>query len=578
MIPYIIYDIVLAHFVGWILLAACGKMFCLDERIWRIAMYKSIIPLKTPYGFYYYDCNLNDIVSVNEELFEYILGGREKITDESMEQYAKLRNEGYFKNGIIYNREINEEYIKNSLKNINKIILQITQECNFQCSYCVYSELSNNQRNHSKNKMSPEVAAQAIDFLMEHNVDGNIKIGFYGGEPLLNFKVIEFVVDYVNINYCDRDVHYNMTTNGSLLNNETMYFLYKNKFDLLISFDYSQDMHNRNRHFSINGADTYDIVLKNITTFLQKYPDAAHHIKINSVIEPQYFEKYQFNAALPIINHLEIINNIKDDEYSIDKNIITQNFIDTYKYDLFLELLNRIRFIEIESPSKIIDNEIRAYDNFERALKAEVSSNRFNTIHLGQCIPGTARLLVDIYGNLFPCEQLSETNDMFNIGDVYSGFEMSKIMGILNFNGVNTEECSNCWANKLCSQCIRHCTKGGKISQKNFERRCQNTRENSLRYLKKFIALYEIKNRYEDLCKKYSEDDIDSILVKAFNIDKNLLISDMRNDILTRDIFKFDEVDLAYLYIILSQRINKNFDISKKSFNTLRNIEEVIRL
>lgn len=86
-----------------------------------------------------------------------------------------------------------ESLYENSL---NTIILQVTQNCNLRCQYCVYSGSYIN-RVHNNKRMSVEVAKQAIDFLAKHSMNSKeISIGFYGGEPLLEFSLIQEIVDY----------------------------------------------------------------------------------------------------------------------------------------------------------------------------------------------------------------------------------------------------------------------------------------------------------------------------------------------------------------------------------------------
>ena len=60
------------------------------------------------------------------------------------------------------------------------------------CTYCY-------QHHKTPNKMTWEVAKKGLDFYFQHSVDSNfIGIGFYGGEPLLNFELVNRIVDYSN--------------------------------------------------------------------------------------------------------------------------------------------------------------------------------------------------------------------------------------------------------------------------------------------------------------------------------------------------------------------------------------------
>lgn len=67
----------------------------------------------------------------------------------------------------------------------------------------------------------------------------NYYLNFYGGEPLLAPELIRQAVsllDAENKNH-DRKANYSLTTNGSLLSDETIQFLVKHEFALELSFD-----------------------------------------------------------------------------------------------------------------------------------------------------------------------------------------------------------------------------------------------------------------------------------------------------------------------------------------------------
>ena len=60
---------------------------------------------------------------------------------------------------------------------------------------------------------------------MEHSSEiEDATIGFYGGEPLLEIDLIREVISYVEENYPERKVRYNLTTNLTLLTKEILDF------------------------------------------------------------------------------------------------------------------------------------------------------------------------------------------------------------------------------------------------------------------------------------------------------------------------------------------------------------------
>lgn len=94
------------------------------------------------------------------------------------------------------------------------LILKITNNCNLRCIYC-YRE-----NNSSKKDMEFKTAKNAIDYILKS--DDRLKIQFTGGEPLLNFKLIEKVVNYCNDQYPDKNISYAIQTNGTLLEEGTI--------------------------------------------------------------------------------------------------------------------------------------------------------------------------------------------------------------------------------------------------------------------------------------------------------------------------------------------------------------------
>lgn len=151
-------------------------------------------------------------------------------------------------------------------KNMRKITLVTTYDCNMKCLYCYETHKSNKY-------MDLETAKKVIDHEMARfSEDMEIKIEMIGGEPFLPlaFKVFEGVVKYVDEIYPNRNVGYIVTTNGTLVHGDIQEFLMKNssKIALSLSLDgrkRSNDM-NRPMKDKTSGFDKIDI------KFFQQYP------------------------------------------------------------------------------------------------------------------------------------------------------------------------------------------------------------------------------------------------------------------------------------------------------------------
>lgn len=166
-----------------------------------------VLPISTPLGYYIYETNRNEVISVSKEMFSYIqaiMGNNaseiSRTSDNVKTQYAELAGCGYFSPPRVEKVEHPATYhLKHYLaRNIEKFTLQITQNCNLRCKYCIYSEDSNlSQRSHSSNKMTFDIAKKALDFYWEHSRDSkSVMVGLYGGEPLLEYPLIVEIVKY----------------------------------------------------------------------------------------------------------------------------------------------------------------------------------------------------------------------------------------------------------------------------------------------------------------------------------------------------------------------------------------------
>lgn len=148
--------------------------------------------------------------------------------------------------------------------NLRQLILQVTQNCNLRCKYCVYSGSYVN-RTHTKKRMSFEIAKQAVDFYFAHNTNKDAGvISFYGGEPLLEMELIKKIVVYSEKLYEGKELRFNMTSNATLLTDEIADFLYEHNFNLTISLDGPEEVHNQSRVFADSKTGTFQCIIKNL--------------------------------------------------------------------------------------------------------------------------------------------------------------------------------------------------------------------------------------------------------------------------------------------------------------------------
>lgn len=149
--------------------------------------------------YYIFDVNRNRILPIDEITFKELKDKNLQDVEYQSTKIHSLMEHGY----LLTNRpeKIYHPYtdmVENLLdSDLPRICLQVTQGCNFRCDYCVYSDKYEN-RVHSSNVMKWETAKASLDFLIVHSSDTmSLDVGFYGGEPLLQYALIKKCMRYI---------------------------------------------------------------------------------------------------------------------------------------------------------------------------------------------------------------------------------------------------------------------------------------------------------------------------------------------------------------------------------------------
>ena len=107
--------------------------------------------------------------------------------------------------------QVTEEDIKYHLINLNQVVFEVTTACNLRCEYCIYSGMYAGFETLSSRFLPFHKVKLLLDYLIklwsEHKRPISSKpifIGFYGGEPLLNFPLVKQIVQYVEEHIMDK--------------------------------------------------------------------------------------------------------------------------------------------------------------------------------------------------------------------------------------------------------------------------------------------------------------------------------------------------------------------------------------
>lgn len=182
---------------------------------------------------------------------------------EHSELYEKLKSNYFLYDGsfeqFLDNAKTELRYGKSYLFSATSLhIFVVTNFCNAQCVYCQAQSGNIN----SCKMMTPDVAQKAVDIALQ-SPQKEISFEFQGGEPLSNFSVIKYIVEYSESKNTDKNIQYSVVTNLSLLNEEMIEFFKEHSISISTSLDGNRELHSQNRPLA-NGMNSYDVLIQKI--------------------------------------------------------------------------------------------------------------------------------------------------------------------------------------------------------------------------------------------------------------------------------------------------------------------------
>lgn len=364
--------------------------------------------------------------------------------------------------------------LNKSLKNIvecegiRSLILTVNDSCNMRCKYCYFSTKYKYTPNYSTNSMSWDIMKESVDYYININrramaSNPNIKfsIGFYGGEPLLNWENIKRTVEYCKKQYTDiyNEMVFPITTNGLLLDDKKINYMLENRFFISVSFDGNETEHDRNR-VDVDGKGTFKKVfntLKLLEKLYKEKEDNKNVLPYNILITydnktdliqlNNFFKKYQWlDQRILHINKVSTLNTTYYENQSDYNTRMTVYAMQEKLINLYKNIENRTKFIKI-------------YVEQMLSFVSNIGNYTVNPLK-GSCIPGQQRLHIDTEGRFHICEKM---NRMYPIGSLKDGLNILAQKNIIDkYIRCIEDTCENCNVSNLCSFCYSVLQNDGK--------------------------------------------------------------------------------------------------------------------
>ncbi len=396
-------------------------------------MYLSKI-IKTSSNMYIYDTLNNNFATINSE--EDILDDNKYADFLINNNFRDIKKSCEFDVKYPYSEdELNNMYTSK----IKSMTLALTEQCNLRCKYCGYMPKYIDDNYQLKN-MPKDVAFKAIDILMKNSHESELcHLGFYGGEPLLRLDLIKECIDYISNKYPFRKPSYNMVTNAVLLDDKVADFIIENDISINISFDGPKKYQNKYR-VDCNGNGSYEKVYQNIQAIYRKNPKFfKENVTYNVVM---------FNGASNDL--FESIDNLWKSDVNMIDLFPTEYFMNSRDKS---DEINKGEILDIRNYDFAYKNMLKGMKKYYNSFSGPACSNCI--LPGGFCIPGVRKDFVTTDGRIIVCEKVDESQEIFEIGDVYNGIDINKIKRLVDETLKSVEKCKYCWAAKFCKICFK---------------------------------------------------------------------------------------------------------------------------
>ena len=360
---------------------------------------------------------------------------KENYTEEEIkEAYADILE--LYDNKLLYSDDVYGDYSKTVVESpIKAMCLHISHDCNLRCKYCF---ASTGDFGKGRKLMPFEVGKAAIDFLLEKSVGReNLEVDFFGGEPLMNFDVVKQIVEYARSKEEEyhKNFRFTITTNGMLLDDDTIDYINKEMYNVVLSIDGRKEVNDRMR-VRVDGSGCYDRILPKFKKLVDGRGDKEYYVrgtytKYNLDFSEDVMHLYE--AGFDEISVEPVIES-PEEAYAITEEDLDQIYAE---YDKLVDRIGAIR----KSGKHI---------NFFHFM-IDLDQGPCVIKRLRGCGSGNEYVSITPDGDIYPCHQFVG-HDEYKMGNIEEGTFNNDIKK--EFAGCHVYSkpaCHECWARFYCS-------------------------------------------------------------------------------------------------------------------------------
>lgn len=288
---------------------------------------------------------------------------------------------------------------------LDRLVFEITGECNLSCSFCLTGDIVYRSCGCKKWESNNILLINDYISIIDQAKRFNLKqIDFLGGEPLIRWELLKEIIEYLD----DTGITIRLFTNGSLIDYEKVMFFKKHNVNLIIQILGFEN------HYNKLGIESNEY---------KKIKDAVKLVSDNSLNSIIYILVNRINE--------QDINKIK-----LEYEKIGFNYEEVYLY-----------------PS----NEYFSKLYLDKMLSPEIRSLKLNLFnyqlmeYVNCCL--NSQIYISCDGNIYPCMMLRKIIGNINNNELWEIFHKGEYKKFWEVKKHDLDTCKDCELSFKCFDC-----------------------------------------------------------------------------------------------------------------------------
>ncbi len=280
---------------------------------------------------------------------------------------------------------------------LERLVVNVSHDCNLRCKYC-YAD--SGTYGSERMNLSEAVGRRIVDdFLARFREIGTVQ--FFGGEPLLNYRGIESVCEYLTA-VCRRDgvrlPGFTVITNGTVLSGEIVDLINRYKIAVTVSLDGDRQINDAQR-VSASGKGSYAKIVANIRALKERTGQPMQ-------IEGTYTAKH-LDAGFSFAQFMPFLAKELDVHFLHMPWIVGKGYNGTAiapteeNVARIIAVYSEAIAISLQSLTTPDLRDTILISAVDRALRRQFFGNNGERTHV--CPAGSGTLAVGADGRIFPC-------------------------------------------------------------------------------------------------------------------------------------------------------------------------------